>query len=200
LARHGFTDVAINVHYRAEQIVGAIGEARHGVRVRYSREERLLGTAGALRRLLPWMAGERHVLVAYGDLLLDHDLSDMLAEHARTRADATLMVHERPGSNSLVALDDEKRVVGFIERPTEDERARHPFPWTNSGVALVGTHLVEALPDDTVLDLPRDVYVPGVSTRRFFGHPLRGYRCAIDSPSRYEEACEAVRSGKYRRA
>lgn len=199
LARHGLRDVGINLHFLPEQIIEAIGDgAAFGVRVHYSREDTLLGTAGALRHMRPWM-GDDAVTVLYGDLLLDHDLGALAEQHRAKAADATLLVHERPGSNSLVAMDDDRRITGFVERPSEEERRAHPFPWTNSGVAVLSPAILDAIPEGHA-DLPRNVYIPLVRRMRLFGQPVEGYRCAIDSPKRYEEAKEAFASGRYRRA
>jgi mannose-1-phosphate guanylyltransferase len=199
LRAHGYDDVAINLHFLPQLIRDAIGDgARYGVRVHYSFEDQLLGTAGALRRLADWLGDESDVLVMYGDLLIDHDLGALRSDHARRRADATLLLHQRPGSNSLVAMNDDQRITGFVERPTEEDRARHPYPWTHSGLSLLRTALVGLIPDGTPADLPRDIYAPNLATKRLYGHALAGYRCAIDSPARYEAAARAFESGEYR--
>jgi NDP-sugar pyrophosphorylase family protein len=199
LARHGLRDVGINLHFLPEQIVQAIGDGTaYGVRVHYSREEALLGTAGALRRMRSWI-GEDEALVLYGDLLLDHDLGALVDQHRAKRADATLLLHQRPGSNSLVAMDEDRRITGFVERPSEEERRAHQFPWTNSGVAVLSPALLDLIPEGHA-DLPRNVYIPHVRAMRLFGQPVEGYRCAIDSPRRYEEAKDAFEIGRYRRA
>jgi NDP-sugar pyrophosphorylase family protein len=198
LRGHGFSDVAVNLHFRPEQIPSAVGDgSRYGVRIHYSYEEKLLGTAGALRHLRSWLGDEELVLVLYGDLLVDHPLGPLVEQHRRMAADATLVLHERPGSNSLVAMDESRRIHGFVERPTEEERARHPYPWTNSGIAVVRCTLLDGLADGEAADLPRDVYAPRVREKRLFGQPVEGYRCAIDSAARYEAACHAYASGQY---
>lgn len=195
---HGYEDVAVNVHFLPQRIRDAMGDgSRHGVRLHYSHEPELLGTAGALRRLHEWIGTSEHVLVVYGDLLVDHDLDAMHTDHARTQADATILLHERPRSNSLVTMDGERRITGFVERPTDEERSRHPYPWTNSGVAILRRSLVDELEPGKAADLPRDVYVPRVKEKRLFGHPLAGYRCAIDSPARYDAAQAAYERGDY---
>ena len=35
---------------------------------------------------------------------------------------ATLLVHQRVGSNSIIGLDDQQRIVAFLERPDESQR------------------------------------------------------------------------------
>jgi len=47
LQQHGITDIAINLHYKPWGIVRHLGYGRHwGVRLHYSFEEELLGSAG----------------------------------------------------------------------------------------------------------------------------------------------------------
>ncbi len=198
LARHGYDQIAINLHFRPELIEGYLGDgARLGVKVTYSREEQLLGTAGAVKRLAPFFADERDFLVVYGDLLIDEDLSAMRARHRERAATATLLLHQRVGSNSLVRLDEDGRITGFVERPGEEERLASPFPWVNSGVQILTPRIIDEIPDGPT-DLPRDVYGPLLARETIYGYPLSGYRCAIDSPARYDEARAAVASGRYR--
>jgi hypothetical protein len=55
LAAHGIREIAINLHYHPEAIVDHLGDgSRFGVRITYSHEPRLLGSAGAAR--LDWFS------------------------------------------------------------------------------------------------------------------------------------------------
>jgi NDP-sugar pyrophosphorylase family protein len=203
LARHRVRDVAINLHFLGDRIEAAVGDgAALGVRVRYEREASLLGTAGTVRALASWF-GDDDALVVYGDLLLDEDLGAMRACHAQRAADATLLLHRRAQSNSVVTMDADGRITAFLERPRDDDPSRASDgreTWVNSGVAILGRAVRERIPAERVpCDLPRDVYAPLVAAgARLHGYPLRGYRCAIDSPERYEEARRAVRDGVLR--
>lgn len=199
LARHGFDQVAINLHFRPEIIVDYVGDGRRfGVSVTYSHEDALLGTAGSVKRLEPFFVGEPEFLVIYGDLLIDQDLGALLAFHRQSDAIATLLLHQRPGSNSLVRRADDGRITDFIERPTDEQRRQAPHPWVNSGVQILGARILQAIPGSGAHDLPRDVYVPLVGRERIYGFPLSGYRCAIDSPERLTAAQSAFIDGTYR--
>jgi len=201
LARNGVRDVAINLHFLGDRIAAAEGDgASHGVRITYAREARLLGTAGTVRALAPFF-GDEDALVVYGDLLLDEDLVAMRAHHRACGAAGTLMLHRRAGSNSIVAIDAATRITAFLERPREGEGAvlaARGDTWVNSGVAILSAALRARIPERVPCDLPRDVYAPLVAEERLHGWALRGYRCAIDSPARYEEARRAVREGRVR--
>jgi len=199
LAGQGFKRIAINLHFLPEQITNYVGDgARFGVRVHYSYEPQLLGTAGAVKNLEPWLADVEDFLVLYGDILLDQDLSVLVKRHRQVKALATLLLHQRPGSNSLVQMDETGRIVGFVERPTEEQRAANPFPWVNSGVHVLNTRVLDYIPAGHPADFPRDVFTKLVDKKRLYGVPLTGYRCAIDSQARYAEAEAAIAQERYR--
>ncbi len=198
LAAHGITDVAVNLHTHADQFTTHFGDgAAHGVRIRWSYETEMLGTAGALRPLGRWI-GDDAVLVVYGDLLFDEDLAPLLRAHAERDAFATLLVHQRAASNSIVDVDVDGRITAFVERPTEDQRRAPSHPWVNSGVQVVGPAARARIPVSGPADLPRDVYVPAAGREAMYAVPRTGYRCAVDSPARYTEARSAFAEGRCR--
>jgi len=186
LAACGIGEAVVNLHFRPEAIRGRIGDGSAlGIRVRYSEEPVLLGTAGALRAASALLGGGP-ALVQYGDVVTDMDLRILIDAHRRRGALATLVVHRRARSNSAVRLEADGRISAFLERPTEEERAAVPDPWVNSGLAVLEPEVIGRIPEGFA-DLPRDVYIPLVPTGRLSGVPLEGYRCAVDSPERLEE-------------
>ena len=89
LAQYGFQDVWINVHYRADEIIDAVGDgARYGVRIRYSREPEILGTAGGWKRVAKAHRGSW--LLLYGDNLTRLDLRRFERAHRENTALAAL--------------------------------------------------------------------------------------------------------------
>jgi mannose-1-phosphate guanylyltransferase/phosphomannomutase len=197
LQRHGFDDIIINLHFRPEMIREYFGDgSRWGVRITYSYEPQLLGTAGGVKNVESFFVGCDDFLVHYGDVVTNVDFSEMLRFHRASGAIATLLVHERSRSNSVICADADGRIERFLERPTDDERRGIASPLVNSGVCIARRALLDAIPSGTAADLPRDVYVP--LARRgeaLFAWPLRGYRCAVDSPQRLDDLREAARSG-----
>ncbi len=199
LAGQGFDELAINLHFQPEQIESYFGDgSEFGVRIHYRHEPELLGTAGAVKNFEPWLKDTDDFLVMYGDILTDQDLMPLWETHQRHDALATLLVHRRQRANSLVAMDDQRRITAFVERPTEPQRESFPNPWTNSVVQILSRQVLDYIPVDQIVDLPRDIYVKLHSRERMYGVPLTGYRCAIDSPARYEQAQGAIRQQHYR--
>lgn len=64
----GIDDVVINISYRAEQIVSALGDgSAHGINIRWSHESTPLETGGGIRQALP-LLGESPFLLVNGDV------------------------------------------------------------------------------------------------------------------------------------
>jgi len=189
LARHGFDEVVLNLHHHPELIESHFGTGqRLGIAIQYLRESRLLGTAGSARNAASLLRGSGPFLLHYGDILTNQDLGAMVQAHVRTQAEATLLLHQRRSSNSVVVMDSEWRILRLLERPSEEERAAVDSPWVNSGVYLLESSVLDRIASAPPQDFPRDVFPAVIQEGRAFGFPLTGYRCAIDSPERLAQA------------
>jgi NDP-sugar pyrophosphorylase family protein len=201
LAKSNIREIAVNVHFFAKQIIEHFKDgSEYNVSLHYSYEEELLGTAGALVKLAAWLEDE-DCLVLYGDVLTDQDISILIDTHHEENSFATLLLHKRKKSNSIVKMNGAGRITYFKERPSEQERVelvgKHNDVWVNSGIQVVSKDAVRYIIDTQAFDLPRDVYCRVVDRKQIFGVPLVGFRMAIDSPERYYEAQRAIEKGNY---
>ncbi|MDP3208296.1 MAG: nucleotidyltransferase family protein [Rhodoglobus sp.] len=93
LATQGFVNVYISVNYLADVIVDYVGDGKQlGLNVKYIREDKPLGTAGALADLRGAIA--ETFIVMNSDLLTHVNLRDMLSFHDKQGAKATVGVRE----------------------------------------------------------------------------------------------------------
>ncbi len=77
LASAGIRDVIVNVSYRAEQIVEALGDgSAYGVSIAWSRESTPLETGGGIRQALP-LLGDAPFLLVNGDVWSDFDPANL---------------------------------------------------------------------------------------------------------------------------
>jgi len=195
LLRCGFDEIAVNLWYRPDQVRAALADAP--ARITWFEESELLGTAGALSPMQEFLAREDAFLLHYGDVLTDHDLGAMLRRHRRRGALLTMLVHERPGSNSVVGVGEDWRVHAFLERPSAEDRGALASPWVNSGVYVVNSELLLVLPPPPS-DVARDLIPRALAAGSVFAEPLEGFRCAVDSADRLEEAEAALSTGRWR--
>lgn len=80
LKQAGFTEIVINVAYRGEQIMQALGDgSRYGVHLAYSVEDERLETGGGILKALP-LLGDAPFLVVSSDVVSDFPLATLPAE------------------------------------------------------------------------------------------------------------------------
>jgi mannose-1-phosphate guanylyltransferase/mannose-1-phosphate guanylyltransferase/phosphomannomutase len=118
LARHGFVETIANVHWFPEAIEGHFGDgSAYGLALSYSREERLLGTAGGVRNAAEFL-GDSFLVVA-GDALTDLDLTAMREFHESHDGPATMATKRvaDTGQFGVVIAGEDGRVQGFQEKP-----------------------------------------------------------------------------------
>jgi len=178
----------INLHFMPEIIKSYFDDgSKFGVKITYVYEKELLGTAGGVKNVENFFKqSDEPFLVHYGDVVNEQDFTEMLKFHKGKNALATLLLHKRKKSNSVVSLDDENRIIGFLERPSDEERKGIKSPWVNSGVCICQPEILDLIPGNIVCDLPRDIFSKNIDTRKIFGFPLDAFRCAVDSVERLE--------------
>src|SRR5262249_14996872 len=89
-----------------------------GLSIRYSNEDKPLGTAGALGNMLDDL--DENFIVSNGDLLTTMDLMGMAQQHLQSGCDASIGVVQRENKIDfgLIEFDDEKRLSAYREKPT----------------------------------------------------------------------------------
>lgn len=121
LAAEGVTDIVVNLHHRPASITRIVGDGSAlGVRVRYSWEQPVLGSAGGPRHALPLLVegGRRPFLLVNGDTLTDVAIESLLRAHAESRALVTmaLIPNPHPDKYGGVLVDDDGTVTRFTRR------------------------------------------------------------------------------------
>jgi mannose-1-phosphate guanylyltransferase len=119
---HGVKDLVFLVNYKSEQITNYFEDgSRFGVNITYVKDDpNSKGTGGAV--LTAYNQGaiskDDTLLVYYGDIVTDIDLSDLLDYHNKNNAWSTLALSSGFKTRVGVAtLDGSSKVVGFVEKP-----------------------------------------------------------------------------------
>jgi mannose-1-phosphate guanylyltransferase len=196
LHAYGVREVAINLHHLPQVIRDHFGDGeRFGVRITYSLEEELLGTAGAVRRLEDFF--RETFLVVYGDVLTDLNLSALLRFHQSHGGMGTLALYRvrNPTECGLVQLDWDGRIRRFLEKPRPEEVFTD---LANAGVYILEPQVIAHIPPVGPSDFGRDVF-PQLLER---GLALYGYIIPtttrlidIGSPEHYRLAQELFGQG-----
>ncbi len=199
LAGSGINDIIINLHYLPEKITSYFGNgSKWGVKITYSLEDSPLGTAGAVKKVENLLNAHDDFLVLYGDIICTQNYLKLYEFHkSRPGAAASIIVHERAKSNSVVEMDGGNKIVRFIERP-EKEVSDKKQNWVNSGLYCINKSVLNYIPAGEFCDFPKNIFSRLVIDGSLYAYPLEGYRCAIDSPQRYEKVCDDYNNGEFK--
>lgn len=199
LAETGQDEVHVNVHYLADAVLGVYGSETSvdGMRVCVTREDRLMGTAGSVKRL----AGrfEDTFVVMMGDALTDVDVREVVAFHKERGALATLaLMHVGDTSQyGIVELDSEQNIVGFQEKP---DPAKALSNLANTGVYVLEPEALEYIPEDAFFDFAEDVFPRLLEAgEKFVGYEGDFYWSDIGNLDAYRAAQHDALSGRVQR-
>jgi mannose-1-phosphate guanylyltransferase len=162
LAAAGVEDAVVNLHHLPHTVARVTGDGSDlGVRVRYSWETPVLGSAGGPRHALP-LLGAPTFLIANGDTLTDVDVGALLAVHRHSGALVTLAVvpNTEPAKYGGVVAGADGTVTGFTRRGA-----------STPSFHFVGVQVAEAaafasLPDGTPHESVAALYPSLIASRR----------------------------------
>lgn len=194
LAWYGFRRFCFAVGYMADSIIDYFGDGtRWGVQIDYVREEKRLGTCGALR-LLPQKPNET-VLVMNGDLITGVKYDNLLRYHQRSGSRATVCVspYEVPVPYGVVDCEGIK-MTALREKPVN----RY---WISAGIYLLEPEALDLIPaGGKEYDMPTLLQSIAQSPDSVAVYPIRERWIDIGSVDEYERAnkesltCYATRS------
>jgi len=147
LVGFGIRRIFISINYMGDVIEDHFKDGLAlGCKIEYLKEEKPLGTGGALS-LLPEIPN-LPLLVLNGDLLTQVNVDSMLAFHAKGGFKVTMGVHEYVHTVPYGVLDQkDDRITGFREKPLQT--------WlTNAGIYVFEPDLLKRVPKNTNFPLP----------------------------------------------
>lgn len=197
LREHGVSEIAVNLHHRPEAIRAYLGDgSKFGVRVTYSYEETLLGSAGAVKRLEPFF--DETFFVLYGDVLTDIDLTALASCHRSRGASLTMALHEadEPSRCGIAEVDGGGMVRRFREKPDARDVFSH---WANAGVYVAEPSIIRLVPQDSFFDFGSHLIPLLLEQGDDIGAYLsNSYFLDIGSVERYEQAERDLAEGAIR--
>lgn len=156
LRAQGVRDAVLNLSHLPHTVSGVVGDGAHlDMRVRYSWEQPVLGSAGGPRHALPLLDASRFLIVN-GDTLTNVPLNDVIDAHTRSGAAVTmaLVPHPAPGRYGGVQVND----AGFVEAFSARDAAVDGPLWHYIGVQVVEAEVFADLPDNTPAESVGGIY------------------------------------------
>lgn len=197
----GITDILINVHYCAQQVMDYFGDgSQFSARIDYILESEPLDTAGAILLAKNQLRGET-LIVFNADILTDLDLQQLIQFHRRHQADATLALTQvldiRPFGLVELAGD---RIVCFHEKPDPMQAEwflRRGINTVNAGTYVLEPQIFQHYTPYQPLSFERVVFPHSLERGyKMYGFVWQGYWLDLGTPAKYLQGQCDILQGK----
>ncbi len=182
LQKIGITEVLVNVHHFADQIIDAINTNNGwGSTVTISDEtDAVLETGGGLKKAAWYFKNETSFLLINADILTNLDLDALVAQHTNTGALATLAVSDRNSSRYFL-FDEAGKLCGWKNQNTgeykpvhlNDSNTEYMQAKAFSGIQVIDTKLLALMQREGKFSMV-DVYLDLCATHTILAYDHTG--------------------------
>ena len=164
LADSGVTEIIINVHHFADQVIQFLSQHHNFGLDLYISDERdqLLDTGGGLKNASWFFEGGKPFIVRNVDIVSDLDFHAMMEQHLKSRTLATLAVRNRQTSRYFL-FDPELRLCGWTnlktgEKILSEETKMNPEMLAFSGIQILNPEIFSLITETGKFSLT-DLYL-----------------------------------------
>ncbi len=147
--------VYLSTGYRAGQIESYINKTEWDLSIQSIREEKPLGTGGAILYVLQQTGIEGTFIAMNGDSFVSASIAELLHFHHRHQANASLALVQvgNPARYGSVRLADSE--ISAFEEKREDLKGP---AWINAGIYALEAKRFDGLPVNQPLSIERDIF------------------------------------------
>jgi len=172
--------VVLATGYRAQEIERYVTEHPPPWPVRCVSEAEPLGTGGGMRNAGDEMSDP--FLLLNSDVIAQVDVDRLLGFHSRHGGIGTMTLAEVEDTRpyGVAALDNESRIVRFVEKPARQDAPSH---WINAGLSVWRREVLERIPRGRALSFEQEI-VPPLLAAGIYGYQLTGFWEDAGTPDR----------------
>jgi len=195
LVGNRFNEIIANLHYHSDKISDYFGDGgKFAASMNYSLEDELMGTAGGVKKC-EWFLDDTFVIVS-GDALTDIDLSELVKEHKKKGALATIAMKEvsEVEQFGVVITDENGKIQSFQEKPRKEEALSN---MANTGIYVFEPEIFKYIPAKQFCDFGKQVFPHLVKMGApFYGVKTDGYWCDVGNINTYRQVHVDLLDGK----
>ena len=177
----GFTHFVIAINYLGYMIEEYFGDGRKmGVKIDYLREEKPLGTAGALTLFeeLPNLP----IVVTNGDVITEIRYAAILDFHEKQGAAATMAVRSHEWQNPFGVVQIQGvEIISYDEKPIYRSNV-------NAGVYVLDPAVLKFIPKSEAFDMPSLLEIAGKNSERIVAYPVHEQWLDVGGPKDLQQA------------
>ncbi len=154
LSKAGVSEVILASGHLHDVIYSRVGENLDGIKIRYAKEDKPLGTGGAIQNAFQFVE-DFPVFVLHGDILLKGFSLKNMVSYLLPEMDGLLLgisVSDLSSYGEIVA-DNKGRITQFREK----QQVNRPG-CANGAIFLFNHSIIDAFPDKEVFSIERDVF------------------------------------------
>ncbi len=143
LKQHDINEIVLAIGYLGEKIIEEFGEgSQFGVSIEYSREEKKLGTGGAIKNAEKFLKNEEKFLVLNGDIITNLDLRNLI-NALNNGSIGAIAVVPLPSPYGIINFHrDTGLIEKFVEKPLLEDY------WINAGIYAFTPEIFNYLPTE----------------------------------------------------
>jgi mannose-1-phosphate guanylyltransferase len=184
MQKAGVTEVLINLHHLPDLVMAHVNALDTPIKVEFSYESVLLGSAGTLVANKAFVANETSFFIFYGDNLTNTSLSNLYDFHLAQPHDFTMALFEtnNPSGCGIVSLNEHFTVTHFEEKP-----ANPVSDLANAGLYVASPAVIEMIDSaKTPADIGFDL-LP-LLVNKISGYKINDYLIDIGTHKNLEKA------------
>lgn len=194
LRSNGIKEIAINLHHLPEKIKTFLGDgSKFGVRITYSYEKNIMGTAGGVKKLENF-AKNSPFMVYYGDNITNLNIKKLVNFHKSKGGMATICLHpikeKELKDSSIVELGKDNRILSFAEKPNEKTIKKisgKKNNYSNAGIYLLEPEIFDFIEKNKFTDFAKDIFPMLIKKgKMIYGYPLDCFWAEIGNAEKYK--------------
>ncbi|MDR2426238.1 MAG: NDP-sugar synthase [Endomicrobium sp.] len=194
LGKYGFDNVCINLFHCPDCITDYFKNNYMDIKLSYSLEKKLLGTAGAIKKQEKFL--DETFTVMSGDGLTDINLEKVLAFHKKKKALATIVLKKTDIrlEYGIVVTDKTSRVKKFVEKPKWSDIFAD---MVNTGIYIFEPEILKYVPENKFFDFSVDLFPLLLKNKKkVFAYPMEEYWTDIGNILEYKKGVFDALDGK----
>ncbi len=183
LKSYGFINIILSLNYKGDMIEDYFQDGSNfGVNIKYIKESKRLGTAGAIYIAKQFL--DKSFFVINGDILTRLNFEEFIKYHMKNKNCITIGTrkHKVHVPYGVVSLRDEK-IVSLKEKPSLDL-------FVNAGIYCLEPRVIQSIPEDDYFDITELINIYLNNNSNVGSFPITEYWMDIGQIDDYRRANE----------
>ena len=186
LAANGVDEAILAVNGLTEFYLRQHQIPKYGLTIKYSHDppKMPLGTAGPIKKAEKLIGHNEPFLVLNGDIFADINYREIIENHKKGKAIATIALHEAedPSRYGVAELAKNNLIKRFIEKPPKETA---PSNLINVGVYVLSPKIFDCIPAGRAVSMEREIFPKLAEKEALYGHKVNGLWIDIGKPEEY---------------